>query len=295
MNAHDRFILAVAVQMAAPVFTMVFLVTGANRWGVWTLAAAVVLGSLVECVVLGIAVQRLGVGLWPRWNGWTPEIGAVRDQYGPLLVGTVIVASCGLIDQAVAASLGPGSVSAFSYGLKVTVTLITVAGTGWATALLPEFSKFAAQGQWDALRKSVRLHMWLAFVLLTVVVAPLAWGSADLVRLMFQRGQFGPAEAAAVTGIQQISLMLVPIAVTLMIAQRLATAVGASNLVLRAGVAATAANIAGDFLLPRWFGVRGVAMAALVGHAVFLVALLALLSRWGRLLKTSSCGEQSAV
>jgi Na+-driven multidrug efflux pump len=48
-------------------------------------------------------------------------------------------------------------------------------------------------------------------------------------------------------------------------------------LVLRAGVAATIANVAGDLSLPRWFGVRGVAMASCGAHAVFLVALLGLL------------------
>jgi putative peptidoglycan lipid II flippase len=189
----------------------------------------------------------------------------------------MMVAGCGLIDQAVAASLGPGSVSALSYGQKFSVTLAAVAGTGWATALLPVFARFAAQERWDALRNSVRLHLGLALVLLSLASAAMMWGSAELVRLMFQRGQFGPSEAAAVTGIQQVTLALVPIAVTLTIAQRLATALGAAHLVFRAGVAATVANIVCDFLLPRWFDVRGVAMAAWVGHTVFLVMLVALL------------------
>lgn len=282
LNAHDRFMLAVVVQMGAPVLTMAFLVIGAERWGVWTLAAAVVVGSLVECVALGLAVRRLGVSLRPRWPGWTPEIRAVRDQYGPLMAGTMMVAACGLIDQAVAASLGTGNVSALSYGQKFAVTLIAVAGTAWATALLPEFSRFVTEKRWDALRKSVRLHLGLALALLTVVAMVLAWGSAPLVRWMFQRGEFGPQEAAVVTGIQQVTLMLVPVAVALTIAQRLATAIGASHLVLRAGVAATIANIAADFVLPRWFGVRGVAMAPLVSHSVFLMGLLVLLFAWNR-------------
>lgn len=277
LNAHDRFVLAVAAQMAAPILTMVLLVAAADRWGVWTLAAAVVLGALIECVMLGVAVWQLGFSLWPRWEGWTPEIRAVRNQYGPLLVGTMMVAGCGLIDQAVAASLGPGSVSALSYGGKFAVTLMAVAGTGWATALLPEFSRFVAQQRWSALRRVVRLHLGLALTLLTTASVVMMWGSAELVRWMFQRGQFGPSEAVLVTGIQQVTLAVVPIAVTLTIAQRLATAIGASHLVLRAGVFATVANVAGDLLLPRWFGVRGVAMASCAGHAMFLVVLLALL------------------
>ncbi len=277
LNAHDRFVLAVTVQMAAPLFTMVLLVLASDHWGVWTLAAAVVLGAFSECVALGVAVRGLGFALWPRWAGWTPEIRAVRNQYGPLLIGTMMLAGCGLVDQAVAASLGPGSVSALSYGQKFAVTLIAVAGAGWATALLPEFSRFVAQRHWDALRKSVRLHFGLALFLLTIAAVLMMWGSAELVRWMFQRGQFGPEEAATVTGIQQVTLAMVPIAVTLTITQRLATALGASHLVLRAGVMATVANLFGDVILPRWWGVRGVAMASCAAHAVFLIGLLALL------------------
>jgi putative peptidoglycan lipid II flippase len=277
LNAHDRFALAVVVQMTAPVLTIVLLVAATDRWGVWTMAAAVVLGALTECVALGVAVWRLGFSLWPRWSGWTPEILAVRNQYGPLLVGTMMVAGCGLIDQAVAASLGPGSVSALSYGGKFAVTLIAVAGTGWATALLPEFSRFVAQQRWGALRRVVRLHLGLALTVLSAAAVVMMWGSAELVRWMFQRGQFGPSEAATVTGIQQVTLLLVPVAVTLTIVQRLATALGASHLVLRAGVVATVANIAGDLSLPRWFGVRGVAMASCAAHALFLIVLLVLL------------------
>jgi peptidoglycan biosynthesis protein MviN/MurJ (putative lipid II flippase) len=142
---------------------------------------------------------------------------------------------------------------------------------------LPEFSRLAAQKRVDALRRSLRLHLGLALTLLSAAAAVMMWGSAELVRWMFQRGQFGAAEAASVTGIQQVTLVLVPIAVALTISQRMATAIGASHLILRAGIGATVANMVGDLLLPRWFGVRGVAMAYCAAYAVFLIGLLVLL------------------
>jgi Na+-driven multidrug efflux pump len=80
-----------------------------------------------------------------------------------------------------------------------------------------------------------------------------------------------------VAGIQRFALLIVPFAVMLLIAQRLATALSATGLILRAGVVAMVANIAGDFLLPRWFGVSGVALASCCGHAVYLLGLLWLL------------------
>jgi Na+-driven multidrug efflux pump len=59
----------------------------------------------------------------------------------------------------------------------------------------------------------------------------------------------------------------------------LATALSATSLILQAGVAAMAANLGGDLLLPRWMGVSGVALASCIAHVVYLTALLLLLYR----------------
>lgn len=107
----------------------------------------------------------------------------------------------------------------------------------------------------------------------------LIWWSGDVVRVTFQRGEFGPAEALVVTEIQKFSLLIVPFAVLLLIAQRLATALSATPLILQAGVAAMCTNIAGDLLLPRWMGVKGVALASCSAYAVYLAGLLFLLYR----------------
>jgi peptidoglycan biosynthesis protein MviN/MurJ (putative lipid II flippase) len=121
------------------------------------------------------------------------------------------------------------------------------------------------------------MHVGVAMAVMAPVTAAFIWWSADVVRLTFQRGEFGAADAALVTGIQRFALLIVPFAVMLLIAQRLATALSATGLILRAGVVAMFVNIGGDFLLPRWFGVSGVALASGIGHAVYLFGLLWLL------------------
>ncbi len=277
LNAHGRVALPAGVQMATPLLTMLFLSLGGARWGVAVLSVAVVVGSLTEFGVLAIAVRRLGYSLRPKWSGWSTETTAIRAQYLPLLAGTLIVASCGLVDQAVAGSLGSGSVSALSYGVKVAGVLIAIGGTGMATAVLPEFSRLVTLERWTDLRRALRMHVGVAMLVMVPVAAAFIWWSPEIVRVTFQRGAFGPEEAQVVTGIQRFSLLLVPFAVMLLIAQRLATALSATGLILRAGVAAMAANIAGDLLLPRWFGVSGVALSSCIAHIVYLAGLLLLL------------------
>jgi putative peptidoglycan lipid II flippase len=263
--------------MATPLLTMLILFFGGERWCVYVLCAAVIDGSLADFGVLGFAARRLGYSLRPAWTGWGAETLAIRAQYLPLLAGTLMVAGCGLVDQAVAGSLGTGSVSALSYGVKYASVLIAIGGTGMATAVLPEFSRLVTLERWTELRRALRMHVGVAMAVMAPVTAAFIWWSADVVRLTFQRGEFGAADAALVTGIQRFALLIVPFAVMLLIAQRLATALSATGLILRAGVVAMLVNIGGDFLLPRWFGVSGVALASGIGHAVYLFGLLWLL------------------
>ncbi|MEP6963525.1 MAG: lipid II flippase MurJ, partial [Acidobacteriota bacterium] len=231
LNAHGHVALASAVSLGTPVITMAALFFGAARWGIYVLCAAVALGALTEFLILAIAVRGLGYSLWPAWSGWTPEVLAIRRQYAPLLAGTIITAGCGLVDQAVAGSLGSGSVSALSYGTKFGTVLIAIGGTGMATAVLPEFSRLVSQERWQALRRAVWGHAGIALLILTPVTAAFILWSADVVRLMFQRGEFTASDAALVTQIQRFSLLQVPVAVTLLILQRLVTALAASSLI----------------------------------------------------------------
>ncbi len=277
LNAHGRLAMATAVYMASPVITMLFLAGGAARWGVWVLAVANMSGALLEFVALAVGIRRLGYSLRPSWLGWTPDMRALLAQYWPLLAGTTITAGCALVDQAVAGALGSGSVAALSYGVKVAGVLIAVGGTGMATAVLPEFSRLVSQGRWDALRHALRLHVGVAMAVMIPVTVLLMWGSAQVVRVIYQGGQFDATAAAVVSQVQWFSLLMVPFAVVLLIAQRLSTALGASGLILRAGFVAMLVNVTGDWLLPRWFGVGGVGLASALGHIVFMAGLVALL------------------
>ena len=277
LNAHGLVALSTAVFMAPPAITMLLLMAGGTQWGVWVLALSNTAGVALEFAVLAVAVRRLGYPLRFRWTGWTPEIRAIRDQYWPILAGTSITAGCGLVDQAVAGALGSGSVSALSYGVKVGGVLVAVGGTGMATAVLPEFSRLVSENRWDALRHAMRVHTGAAMAVMVPVTALVMWFSTAVVRLLYQGGQFDEAATILVAEVQRYSLMVVPFGVVLLIAQRLATAVGLSGMILRAGFLGMLVNIAGDLLLPRWIGVAGIALASTLAHSVFMAVLIILL------------------
>jgi putative peptidoglycan lipid II flippase len=272
LHANNRVALAAAVQMGTPVITMLLL-AGAAQMGVWVLSLAVVMGAAFEFAILGFAARRSGYPVWPGRPAWTPEWAGHQAIYLPLLAGAAIASGCGLVDQAAAAALGSGSVAALTYGVKFTTVLVAVGGMAMSAAVLPEFSRLVAQRRWAALRHALLVHAGAMLLLLVPLTAALIWWSPELVRLLYQRGEFGPEEASVVASIQRYSLLQAPLAVMLVILQRLATALGAAALVVHASLAAMVVNLVGDFSLPRWMGVEGIPVASLAGQAVFLVVL----------------------
>jgi putative peptidoglycan lipid II flippase len=279
LNAHEVFAVPAAAALPGPLIAIAFLYAGAAHWGAGALAAATVLGVAVEAAILGWAVRRLGYPLRPAFAGWSHDLAGVRRQYARIIAAVVIVSGGLLVDQAVAASMGSGSVSMLAYGTKLCGVLVAIGATAVATALLPEFSRCAHQQDWPRLRHAVRVSAGAVVLLMVPVTALLMATSRETVRLYLERGAFDAAETVPVAVVQQWALLQVPVAMLAILAVRLANALSANALVLRAGAAAFAVNAAADLVLSRLMGVAGIALAGALAQAVLLAGLAAMLYR----------------
>jgi putative peptidoglycan lipid II flippase len=204
---------------------------------------------------------------------------AIRGQYVPLLAGTMFAALCPLIDQAVAGSLGSGSVSALAYGTKLGSVLAAISATAIATAVLPEFSRLAAQHDWSHLRHTVRVHSAVIAVVAVPAVAVIIWLSAAIVRTFYQGGAFDASATRVVTSVQQFALLQVPFAILFVVAGRLAVAVSATAVMIRASLITVAATAVGDLILARTMGIAGIPLAGALAHAIALTSLVSFLYR----------------
>jgi putative peptidoglycan lipid II flippase len=245
--------------------------------GVSVLVAATLAGVVIETAILGWAVRRLGYPVWPAWSRSSSSLAGVRRQYLLLVAGAAIASGCGLVDQAVAASMDAGSVSVLAYGTKLAVVLSAIGATAAATVLLPEFSRHAQQRDWRPLRRAIRMIAVAILVLAIPAAALLIWTSGETVRLFFQGGAFQAAESVPVAGVQRWAMLQLPFAVLAMVAVRLANALSANALIVAASTLALAVNAVGDVWLSRAMGVSGIALAGALGQAVLLTSLIVLL------------------
>jgi len=282
LNAGERFVLAAVAPIAEPLAVIAALFVVGDRWGIFALVSGSLVGCAIQMTVLATALRRHGMVLRPRWNGMDPGTRLVVHQYLVLLAGCLVQNSGLVIDQAMAAMLGPGSVAAINYGNKVVGALQTVGAMALGTAVMPYFSRLSAAGDLDGLRNVLTTYTKLILVTTVPVTIVLIAVSEPLVQLIFQRGAFTAADTELVAYVQAMFLIQLPFFTLGILGVRLLSArfrnfavatIATVNAILKVGL---------NYILMSFMGVGGIALATSVVYMASLAMVFAVVIRDGR-------------
>jgi putative peptidoglycan lipid II flippase len=279
LNSEGRFALPAMVPGATPAISIVFLLLYARTWGVYALAAGTLVGAGLEAALLAAMMLHRGFPILPRWSGRTAALSQVLAQYWPVVAGVVLLGGAPLIDQAIAAMLGSGSVSALQYGTRVTVVLLAVGPNAVATAILPHFSTLIVTRDSSELWHSLRNYAAIILAVTIPVIAVLVAISQPLVRVLFQHGQFDDSATAVVTSIQRYSLLQIPAAMVMALVVRLIASMKVNQLLFRAAILFGVLNLSLDLLLIRWMGISGIALSTAIVQLVTVIYLIWLMRK----------------
>lgn len=295
LNAAERFSLASAVPILTPILIVVALLYRGGQWGIYALMAGTVGGGALEAVIIAWYLHRLGVRLIPRWDGWTPALRQVMKQYGTVVAGASLMASTMLVDQAMAAMLGPGSVSALSYGGKVVSFVLAIGATALGTALLPHFSRMVAVADWKEVRHTLQIYVTLIFkttIPLTLLAVLL---SEPIVSLLFQRGAFTATDTHVVGQVQAFLLLQVPLYLAGIVIVRLISALKANHILMWGCVLNFIVNVVLNYVFMQWLQVAGIALATFVVYVVSVIFLSYMLLRLLKDLELNLRNEETLV
>lgn len=261
LNAYGRFALAAASPAVVPLFPVAGLLLFPER-GVYSIAVGLIGGYAARAVVLYWGLRRIGVSSAPKWTGSSPRLRAWAAQYAPAVVASVFMASSVLVDQAVAASLGPGSVATLGYGTRLVLLFTGLGAAALGTAVLPFFSSMSATGEWRQLRRTVWFFVVVGFggaLLVSVVLIAFA---EQVVTLVFERGSFGTADTIAVARVQALAAIQLPFFAASMVLSRLVSSLGSNQWLLVQSVMVMVLTVVLDIVLAQFIGVAGIALAA---------------------------------
>lgn len=272
LNAGERFALAAFSPVTTPAITILFLLI--EPWGIFALSAGLVGGTVLEMLLLGVALRRQGISLIPRWDGINTSLKQVAHQYTPAVIGAFLMCSAFLVDQSMAAMLAPGSVAALNYGNRVIAFPITLATTALSTAVIPYFSKMVACNDWAGVKRTLKQYMLLIFAVTVPLTAMFIGFSEQIVRLLFERGSFTASDTAIVTRIQTLYALQIPFYIANVFVVKLITAMRLNHLLMWVSLFNLVFNIIFNYIFMQWIGIQGIALST---SCVYVFSFLYLL------------------
>ncbi len=215
-----------------PIVLNIFIITGALLVGpmlgddlqqqVYGLGLCVIVASVVQLLLILPVLRRHGVHFRLSLNRDDPDLRRILHMFLPVLIGQGVLLFNVFFDAQVCTLLtrGPGDAATFTlFGTTATYPLATgalsavtnaqrlyqfplgVLAISLATAALPTFSQYATDRNIDGLRsavsKSLRLSVFVGLpsgLMLIILGRP-------IISLLFEHGQFGPAETVRAASI----------------------------------------------------------------------------------------------
>lgn len=261
LQKRKRFLIAGLTPVFTPLVVVMSIVLFTDNYGIYTLAVGAVGGAITETSILLLLLTRLGAR--PRLT--KPRISAdlrnLMSQSWVMIVGTALMGSTLLVDRSMASSLGVGSVSALVYASRVPSLIDSLGATAIATAVLPYFSDMVNRKDWAACRQHLKVYAWALFLVSFPVMLALVYASGDIVRLIFQRGEFTAQDTVLVASVQQIYLLSIPPFIVGMVAVRMLSALSMNYVLTLINISNVIVNVVLNFVLMKSFGVAGIALS----------------------------------
>jgi len=257
--------------------------------GVQALVAGISIGAGLECVLLAWLARRSWgpVFLGLRWGALPAEASGLLRNWAMLALGASLLGLSPFIDNAIASTLGEGSVSALSYAWKLPSGLAGLLGLTLSTVLLPYFTGIvhgAEARELPALCR--RMVKRLALLSAPLAVAGIA-ASPYLVSLLFQRGRFDAQAAELVSVIQACYFAQLPFYLLAIAAARMLQALSRLRFLLFLQAGLLAVNALTSLALSRVLGPAGIAVSSTIMYALCAAISLNAVLRHGRTQETA--------
>jgi putative peptidoglycan lipid II flippase len=153
--------------------------------GIHGLVYGVVLGAVLHLAIQVPGLLRYQFRWTPVINLRNPGVVKVLGLMGPRLLSMLFIQLIFIGRDNLASRLGPGAVTALTYGWFIMQVPETLIGTTIATAMLPSLAEYFVRGDRDTFRQTVNRALKTILALALPASALLAVGIRPLVQIAF--------------------------------------------------------------------------------------------------------------
>ncbi len=279
LNATQHFLWPAAAPVVYNLAIIASVWWLAPRMGIAGLAWGVVAGAIGHLLVQLPQLMRTGVVYAPSADLRDAGVREVLRLMGPRVLGLFFVQMQFLVNTILASGLAAGSLSALNYAWLIMLLPLGIFAQSVATAVFPTFAAQIAEGDADAMRRTLSQTLrTVLFLIIPAAVGLITFG-AMIVRLLLERGSFTADSTALVAyALAFYALGLVGHA-SLEIMVRAFYALHNTWTPVLVGVGAMLLNILLSFWWVQPLGFGGLALANSVATLLEALLLLILLRR----------------
>jgi len=192
-------------------------------------------------------------------------------------ISALFLNATSVIDNMMASTIGEGSVSAYSLGIKAVAFITGIIGAGVTSVLLPYFSSFIAQDKLDAGRNELSFYLLLGSILTIPVGLIFFKFSYILINFIYQGGNVSVNDAQIISQVAAFGMIQLPFFTVNILLVRFANARQHSALVLISALLGLTLNIILNFILIKPLGTAGLAISTTLSLFISSVVLLILM------------------
>ena len=283
LQSLDEFNIPALISAVSNAVIIVYFWTLDGKFGVYGLAAAFLIGWLLQAIVQLPALRKKGFTYAPRLELRSEGMKKVFALMGPVMVSTWVQPINLTINSKFGSHLYEGAgVSAIEYATNLYLVIAGVFILSVTNVIFPRLSRLAAGNEGDAFRDTIRstLHASLFFVL--PMSAGLAVVAEPLIAFVYGGGEFDAFSIQITSAaLGWVSLGMVGYAVQ-NILSRAYFARQSGTVPLVAGGASIGVNILLCMALTDTMAVSGLAIASAVSSTVYALLLLLPMERKGQ-------------
>lgn len=189
--AQKQFIRPLLAQTIASFVTLFFVLLFHERIGLKSIAIGTLAGSIMQfAFLLPVLLNRSRYSL--SFNFRKKEIISLFALMLPLLLGALFYKMNIVVERFITSRLPPGSIAYLGYAGKINAALLLFLTQGVSVTLFQRLSEHSAVMDFSGLQATLSRGLRAMILLTTPFVLLMVFAGNDLVRLVFQRGNFTP-------------------------------------------------------------------------------------------------------
>ena len=261
-QAKNRFTWpAIVAALGSAANLVLILILTRTTLGIESLAVSLLLSLVLQVVLL---TPVLSGRFHPRIDWGDPGLRRIVSLLWPLICSSLVARFTPVLERYLASDMGAGTISQLGYAYKIVVLLAALISTGMGTVIFPTMASTVAKNDMAGLRRAVSQGfrmMWLGIAPVVAIGFALA---LPITVVLFRRGAFSQADAAAVSRLLQAYLLSL-IGMSLgSITGRTFYALKRTRLIAVMGGVSTLTYFGYAPLFARHWGALGIALACVV-------------------------------